>query len=66
MKEETYSFTKNGSVRAETGRSFFRSHRGFLVNLQEVVRYDNANIELKMAIECFWQNKNITILQLPI
>lgn len=40
-------FMKNGSAGAEAGRSLFRSHRGFLVNLQEVARYDNSNIELK-------------------
>lgn len=32
---------------------FFRSHRGFLVNLQEVARYDNSNIELKNGENVF-------------
>ena len=32
------------------GDHFFRSHRGYLVNLQEVARYDNSNIELKSII----------------
>ena len=35
------------------GDRFFRSHRGFLVNLQEVARYDNSNIELKNGESVF-------------
>ena len=34
-------------------KCFFRSHRGFLVNLQEVARYDNSNIELKNGESVF-------------
>lgn len=52
-KKEPYCFMKNGSAGAEAGRSLFRSHRGFLVNLQEVARYDNSNIELKNGENVF-------------
>lgn len=48
MKQETYRFYEKMEVlERKLGDGFFRSHRGFLVNLHEVVRYDNANIELK-------------------
>ena len=54
MKEETYSFYEKMEVlEQKLGSHFFRSHRGFLVNLQEVVRYDNANIELKNGDRVF-------------
>lgn len=54
MKEETYSFYEKMEVlEQKLGDRFFRSHRGFLVNLQEVVRYDNANIELKNGDRVF-------------
>ena len=54
MKEETYSFYEKMEVlEQKLGDDFFRSHRGFLVNLQEVVRYDNANIELKNGDKVF-------------
>ena len=54
MKEETYSFYEKMEVlEQKLGNDFFRSHRGFLVNLQEVVRYDNANIELKNGDKVF-------------
>lgn len=54
MKEETYSFYEKMEVlEQKLGDHFFRSHRGFLVNLQEVVRYDNANIELKNGDRVF-------------
>ena len=54
MKEETYSFYEKMEVlEQKLGHHFFRSHRGFLVNLQEVVRYDNANIELKNGDRVF-------------
>lgn len=54
MKEETYSFYEKMEVlEQKLGDYFFRSHRGFLVNLQEVVRYDNANIELKNGDRVF-------------
>lgn len=51
MKEETYR--KMEVLEQKLGDHFFRSHRGFLVNLQEVVRYDNANIELKNGDRVF-------------
>ena len=35
------------------GDNFFRSHRGFLVNLQEIDRYDHTNIELKNGEKVF-------------
>ena len=54
MKEETYSFYEKMEVLEQIlGDHFFRSHRGFLVILQEVVRYDNANIELKNGDRVF-------------
>lgn len=46
-------FTKMEVLEQKLGDHFFRSHRGFLVNLQEVVRYDNANIELKNGDRVF-------------
>lgn len=54
MKEETYRFYEKMEVlEQKLGDDFFRSHRGFLVNLQEVVRYDNANVELKNGDKVF-------------
>ena len=48
MKEKTYCFyEKMEALERKLGDNFFRSHRGFLVNLQEIVRYDNTSIELK-------------------
>ena len=48
MKEETYSFYEKMEVlEHKLGNGFLRSHRGFLVNLQEIEEYDNANIRLK-------------------
>ena len=48
MKENSYSFYEKMDVlERKLGKSFFRSHRGFLVNLSEVSRYDKANIFLK-------------------
>lgn len=54
MKEDTYSFYEKMDVlESRLGDSFFRSHRGFLVNMKEIVRYDNANIELKNGDKVF-------------
>lgn len=54
MKQETYHFYEKMDVlERELGDSFFRSHRGFLVNLKEIVQYDNANIELKNGEKVF-------------
>lgn len=54
MKEKTYSFYQKMEVlERELGDSFFRSHRGFLVNLQEVAQYDHMNIELKNGEKIF-------------
>ncbi len=48
MGEGSYSFYGKMDVLEEKlGDDFFRSHRGFLVNLSEVSRYDSSNIELK-------------------
>lgn len=48
MKEKTYRFYEKMEVlERKLGNNFFRTHRGFLVNLQEIVRYDNTSIELK-------------------
>ena len=46
-------YEKMEVLEQKLGDHFFRSHRGFLVNLQEVVRYDNANIELKNGDRVF-------------
>lgn len=54
MKEETYSFYEKMEVlESKLGENFFRSHRGFLVNLQEIVQYDNTTIELKNGEKVF-------------
>lgn len=54
MKEETYSFYEKMEVlENKLGNDFFRSHRGFLVNLSEIARYDNTNIELKNGEKIF-------------
>lgn len=54
MKEESYSFYERMEVlEHKLGDSFFRSHRGFLVNLKEIERYDNTGIELKNGEKVF-------------
>jgi DNA-binding LytR/AlgR family response regulator len=54
MKEKTYSFyEKMEALEHKLGENFFRSHRGFLVNLQEVAQYDHMNIELKNGEKVF-------------
>ncbi len=54
MQEETYRFyEKMEALERKLGDNFFRSHRGFLVNLQEIARYDNSNIELKNGEKVF-------------
>lgn len=58
MKGETYSFYEKMEVlESKLGDNFFRSHRGFLVNLQEIARYDNTNIELKNGERVFLSKK---------
>lgn len=53
-KKEPYCFYEKMEVlEQKLGDRFFRSHRGFLVNLQEVARYDNSNIELKNGESVF-------------
>ena len=53
-KKEPYCFYEKMEVlEQKLGDRFFRSHRGFLVNLQEVVQYDNSNIELKNGESVF-------------
>ena len=53
-KKEPYCFYEKMEVlEQKLGDRFFRSHRGFLVNLQEVARYDNSNIELKNGENVF-------------
>lgn len=48
MSVDSYTFyEKMDALESRLGDDFFRSHRGFLVNLAEVGRYDNSNIELK-------------------
>lgn len=49
MKEEqqiTY-YAKMGELETLLGKQFFRCHRGYLVNLNEVQSYDVGNIQLK-------------------
>jgi DNA-binding LytR/AlgR family response regulator len=54
MQEKTYRFyEKMEALERKLGDNFFRSHRGFLVNLQEIARYDNSNIELKNGEKVF-------------
>lgn len=54
MKEETYSFYgKMEVLEGKLGNDFFRSHRGFLVNLQEIARYDYTSIEMKNGENVF-------------
>lgn len=54
MKEKTYRFYEKMEVlERELGEDFFRSHRGFLVNLHEVAGYDNTSIELKNGESVF-------------
>lgn len=54
MQEETYRYYEKMEVlERKLGDNFFRSHRGFLVNLQEIARYDNSNIELKNGEKVF-------------
>lgn len=58
MKQETYHFYEKMEVlERKLGNNFFRSHRGFLVNLQEIVRYDNTSIELKNGDTVFLSKK---------
>ena len=53
-KKEPYCFYEKMEVlEQKLGDRFFRSHRGFLVNMQEVARYDNSNIELKNGEKVF-------------
>lgn len=53
-RKEPYCFYEKMEVlEQKLGDRFFRSHRGFLVNLQEVARYDNSNIELKNGESVF-------------
>lgn len=54
MQEKTYRYYEKMEVlERKLGDNFFRSHRGFLVNLQEIARYDNSNIELKNGEKVF-------------
>lgn len=54
MKLITYSFYEKMEVlEKRLGNGFFRSHRGYLVNLAEVSRYDNANIYLKNGAKVY-------------
>lgn len=53
-KEKNYSFYEKMEVlENKLGSNFFRTHRGFLVSLQEVARYDSNNIELKNGERVF-------------
>ena len=54
MNQETYRFyEKMEALERKLGDQFFRSHRGYLVNLQEVAQYDNTNIKLKNGENVF-------------
>lgn len=53
-KTGEYSFYEKMEVlENKLGSDFFRSHRGFLVSLKEITRYDNTNIELKNGEKVF-------------
>ena len=48
LKEEQISYyAKMSELEAMLGDSFFRCHRGYLVNLSAVAGYDTGNIQLK-------------------
>ncbi|MCM1134560.1 MAG: LytTR family DNA-binding domain-containing protein [Clostridium sp.] len=48
LKEEQISYyAKMGDLEEILGGQFFRCHRGYLVNLNEVKGYDTGNIQLK-------------------
>lgn len=54
VNQETYRFYEKMEVlERKLGDQFFRSHRGYLVNLQEVAQYDNTNIKLKNGENVF-------------
>lgn len=54
MEEESYSFyEKMETLEHRFGDYFFRTHRGYLVNLAEVYRYDNTNIILKSGAKVY-------------
>lgn len=53
-KHETFAFYEKMEIlENKLGNNFFRSHRGFLVHLQEVESYDNRNIVLKNGDNIF-------------
>ncbi len=48
MKENSYTFyEKMETLEKSLGDTFFRSHRGYLVNLAKVCRYDKTSILMK-------------------
>lgn len=48
MREASYSFyEKMETLEKRLGDDFFRSHRGYLVNMAEILKYDNTNIIMK-------------------
>ena len=48
MPESSYTFYEKMEVlEKRLGEGFFRSHRGFLVNLREVYKYDATTIQMK-------------------
>lgn len=50
----TYSYyEKMETLEEELGEGFFRSHRGYLVNLKEVAGYDRTSITLKSKESVF-------------
>ncbi len=54
MPEESYTFyEKMEELEKRLGDRFFRSHRGYLVNLKEVYKYDNTTIQLKSGDNIF-------------
>lgn len=45
--EQLYFYEKMEVLEKRLGEVFFRSHRGFLVNLREVYKYDATTIQMK-------------------
>lgn len=54
MDDDSYSFyEKMEDLERRLGDRFFRSHRGYLVNLAEVRRYDTTTIILKNGVSVY-------------
>lgn len=57
-KKETLEFYgKMDDLEKQLGKGFYRCHRGFLVNLEEIEGYDNSSIFLKNGESIFLSRK---------